>query len=209
MLRTAGLVMQAPQAPQLNVWVEQLSVPAAGRLLAQTLRPQAGIRRQLVSRVQATARGRWHRLPHCYRCPVFRWQPVAAGRVESAGAARKRRPRGPGLGQHLGPADPHRLQTRHCHPGRRVARRGSHHGEHRPRPATGARPQATAALAAWAATQPTLALRKPPATCEQAPNIPPQKTVLIAGHDLEVHQVLLPLLNPSPHPHPARLLERP
>jgi glycosyltransferase involved in cell wall biosynthesis len=40
-------------------------------------------------------------------------------------------------------------------------------------------------LAEWAKTQPALALRKPPVAYEQAPNIPPQKTLLIAAHDLK------------------------
>src|SRR5690606_28726279 len=40
-------------------------------------------------------------------------------------------------------------------------------------------------LAGWAAQQPALALRKPPKIHEQAPNVAPKKTVVIAGHDLK------------------------
>lgn len=53
------------------------------------------------------------------------------------------------------------------------------------------------ALANWASTQPTLALRKPNAASEQAPNIAPQKTVLIAGHDLKFIKPFYPYFGKS------------
>lgn len=187
MLRTAGLVMQAPQAPQLNLWVEQLTAPAACRLLAQTLRPQAiyAANWATESRQMLEAGGiACHTATDAPCSPGSLWLLAESKALEqlededledlawaSTWAPQSRiafkrdttvqGDEWPGVA----------LITANIDPSLKLVRV----------------PQATsaAALAAWAATQPTLALRKPPSTCEQAPNIAPQKTVLIAGHDLK------------------------
>lgn len=187
MLRTAGLVMQAPQAPQLNVWVEQLSAPATRRLIDQTLRPQAvfaaswsaepkrlleaaGIDCSTTNEAPCAPGSLWllaeskaleqiedEDLEDLAWASTWAPQPRIAFKRDTAVQGDE----WPGVA----------LITANIDPGLQLVRA----------------PQAllVAALAAWAATQPTLALRKPPAGCEQAPNIPPQKTVLIAGHDLK------------------------
>lgn len=187
MLRTAGLVMQAPQAPQLNVWVEQLSAPAARRLTAQTLRPQAVYAASWPAepkRLLEAAGIACHSATDASCVPGSLWLLAESKALEQLenedledlawASTWAPQPRiafkrdttvqgdeWPGVA----------LITTNIDPGLQLVRA----------------PQAmpAAALAAWATTQPTLALRKPPATYEQAPNIAPQKTVLIAGHDLK------------------------
>lgn len=187
MLRTAGLVMQAPQAPQLNVWVEQLSAPAARRLITQTLRPQAvhAAKWATESRQVLEAAGiACHTASDAACAPGSVWLLAESKALEQlenedledlawastwAPQPRIAFKRDTAIQGDEWPGVA--LVTANIDPGLQLVRVQ----------------QATPviALAAWAATQPTLALRKPPAACEQAPNIPPQKTVLIAGHDLK------------------------
>lgn len=187
MLRTAGLVMQAPQSPQLNVWVEQLSAPATRRLISQTLRPQAVFAASWPAepkRLLEAAGIACHTATDASCVPGSLWLLAESKALEQLenedledlawASTWTPQPRiafkrdttiqgneWPGVA----------LITANIDPALQLVRA----------------PQAmpAAALAAWAATQHTLALRKPPAACERAPNIPPQKTVLIAGHDLK------------------------
>ena len=187
MLRTAGLVMQAPQAPQLNVWAEQLSAPATRRLIAQTLRPQAvfaaswaaepkrlleaaGIVCHTTNAAQCDPGSLWllgelkalehledEDLEDLAWASTWAPQPRIAFNRDTAVQGDE----WPGVA----------LITANIDPSLQLVRA----------------PQAIPvdALSAWTVTQPTLVIRKPPANCEQAPNIAPQKTVLIAGHDLK------------------------
>lgn len=187
MLRTAGLEMQAPQAPQVNVWVERVSTSAAQRLLAQTLRPQAvhasnwvtesrqvleavGIACHtatealcdhgslwLLAELKALEQLEDEDLEDLAWASTWATQPRIAFKRDTTVQGVE----WPGVA----------LITTNIDPGLQLVRA----------------PQAInpAALAAWATAQHTLALRKPPPTYEQAPNAPPQKTLLIAGHDLK------------------------
>lgn len=187
MLRTAGMVMQAPQAPQLNVWAEQLSAAGALRLIAQTLRPQAVFTVSWLAepkRLLEAAGIVCHTATDAPCIPGSLWLMAESKALEQ-----------------LEDEDLEDLAWASTWaPQPRIAfkRDTTVQGDEWPGVALIAAsidpslqlvrtPQATPAtgLAAWAATQPTLALRKPPASCEQAHNIPPQKTVLIAGHDLK------------------------
>ncbi|MBW5798985.1 glycosyltransferase [Halomonas elongata] len=187
MLRTAGLVMEAPQAPSLQMVTEEISEAATKCLLAQTLRPERILARQ--------------------------WQPGTQAQLESAGivcAALEGQSTGADSLYVL--ADSHALEdlepedledlawptlyapqnrlgfARETSPGDNqwpgVALESQHIDSSlqllRP-------PKGTAfnTLTAWADTQPALALRKPPQHHEQAPNVAPKKTIVIAGHDLK------------------------
>lgn len=187
MLRTAGLVMQAPQAPQLNVWVEQLSAPATLRLIAQTLRPQAIFAASWPAeprRLLEAAGIVCHTATDAPCVPGSLWLLAESKALEQlededledlawastwAPQPRIAFKRDTTIQGNEWPGVA--LITANIDPGLQLVR--------------AAQPMPAAALAGWAATQPTLALRKPPAACQQAPNIPPQKTVLIAGHDLK------------------------
>ncbi|WP_311945491.1 glycosyltransferase [Halomonas piscis] len=187
MLRTAGLVMRAPQAPSLQLVTEEISEAATKCLLAQTLRPERIIARQ--------------------------WQPGTQAQLESAGIAcaalEGQNTEADGLYvladshalEDLEPEDLEDLAWPTLYaPQSRLgfARETSPDDDQWPgaafesqhidsslqllRPPKGS---ALNTLAAWTDTQPTLALRKPPEHYEQAPNVAPKKTVVIAGHDLK------------------------
>lgn len=186
MLRTAGMVLQAPQAPQVNVWVDQITTSAARRLLAQTLLPQsvfadswlseprqllgaAGIACHDSTDVICPPGSLWllaetHALEHLEDedledlAWVSTWalQPRIVFKRDTAIQGDE----WPGVA----------LETPDIDSGLQLVRAS----------------QATpTALASWAAKQPTLALRKPPAGYQQAPSTLVKKTVLIAGHDLK------------------------
>jgi glycosyltransferase involved in cell wall biosynthesis len=187
MLRTAGFVMEAPQVPQISVWVERMTAEAARNVLAQTLRPQAVVAAQWSAEVKA-------RLEHAgIACQSSTEAPCPAGSLwfladttaleqlepedledmawASTYAPQPRiafkRDSSPADGEWHGVA----LQSNAIDPGLQLVR--------------APQGKTPATLVAWAAAQPTLALRKPPKAHEQAPNTPPHKTVLIAGHDLK------------------------
>jgi glycosyltransferase involved in cell wall biosynthesis/spore maturation protein CgeB len=187
MLRTAGIVMQAPQAPQINVWVEQLSTAAALKLVDQTLRPQAVFAATwsaepkrlledagivcntsadppcthgslwLLAQTEALEQIENEDIEDLAWASTWAPQPRIAFKRDGTVQGNE----WPGVALISANIDPGLLLVR--------------------------APRATfvSALADWAATQPTLALRKPKATYEQAPNIAPRKAVLIAGHDLK------------------------
>lgn len=188
MLRTAGLVMQAPQSPQLGVMVEgTLSAPAVQRLRDQTLRPQAIFAKAwaadlkqsleaagiachtgsdtpcpagslwLVADVQALERLEDEDFEDLGWATTWAPQPRIAFKRDTTVQGDE----WPGVA----------LETAEFDRGLQLVRApgGKSLGE----------------LSKWAGNQVCLALRKPPASCEKAPDISPQKTVLIAGHDLK------------------------
>ncbi|MBB3229779.1 glycosyltransferase [Halomonas stenophila] len=187
MLRTAGLVMKAPEPPALSVLASDISMAATQRLLAQTLRPR--------------------------RVVASHWQAGTQARLEAAGIECAA-PDGettqhdalwllaePRALEALEPEDLEDLAwpTRYA-PQTRIGYRRDATLEKGQWPGVALESDAVApdlalirppagmvleALDEWAAQQPTLALRKPAQTHEQAPNVPPRKTVVIAGHDLK------------------------
>jgi glycosyltransferase involved in cell wall biosynthesis len=187
MLRTAGVVMLAPEPPAITLLTEELSKAAAERLLAQTLRP----RRILANQWQADAKAKLEAAgiacdsPQAHSAePGSLWllaDPRALADLEPedledlawptvyAPQARIGFNRRPELadGEWPGVAlDNHPIDA----------------GLQLLRPNT-AMPASD--LAGWATKQLALALRKPPQLHEQAPNVAPKKTVVIAGHDLK------------------------
>lgn len=187
MLRTAGLVMQAPQAPQLSVWGGQISAVAAQRLVAQTLHAQAVYARNWATgaRQVLEAAGITCHTTAAASCPPSSlWLLADAGALEqlededledlawaSTWAPQARIAFNRSTTLHGSEWPGVALITHNIDPTLQLVR--------------ASQDLSPSALAAWSATQPTLALRKPPSACEKAPNISPQKTVLIAGHDLK------------------------
>ena len=187
MLRTAGVVVDAPQPPHIQLVADAISEAAAQRLLAQTLRPQ---------RVIAT-----------------QWQPGTQMQLEAAGIAcgssEGQRVEtdslwllaNPRALEELEPEDLEDLawptyyapQTRigfsrdavldeNQWPGVALEGIAINDGLQLVR-ATESIPLRV--LVEEAANQPTLALRKPPQLHEKAPDVAPKKTIVIAGHDLK------------------------
>lgn len=199
MLRTAGLIMRAPEPPQIHIVVERISPLAAKALLSQTLRPCSITAQEWLGdvRPQLEKAG-----IHCHTASVTAAQPaqkwllaspesleqLEAEDLEDLAWASTYAPQSciafkrntevkgnewPGVA----------LQSREIDPGLQLLRLSQ--------------PMPLAELRGWAAKQPTLALRKPPRTCEQAPNIAPQKTLLIAGHDLKFIKPFYPYFTKS------------
>lgn len=187
MLRTAGMVMAAPSAPSLNLYTNEVTTTAAKRLLAQTLQPK----RIVASQWQATAQA----------------QLQAAGIQCSAATGQTTN-----NNEHWLLADPRALEdlepedledlawptlyAPHARigynrvitlgenewPGVALHSQNINHGLQLLRSTGGIKLES---LDNWAAQQDTLALRKPARHHEKAPNITPEKTVVIAGHDLK------------------------
>ncbi len=187
MLRTAGMVIYAPQPPCLQLVTSDISNAAVDRLLAQTLRPQGIIASQ--------------------------WQADTKARLEVAGIACAS-PEGettqddslwlladPHVLEGLEPEDIEDLAWPTCYapqtrigfvrnatlnegewPGVAWESQAIDPGLQLLRPPAGL---AFKRLNDWATQQTTLALRKPVHTYEQPLNVPPRKTVVIAGHDLK------------------------
>ena len=187
MLRTARVLMRAPEIPRFSLATEEITHTSAQRLLAQTLRPERIVSRQ--------------------------WQPGVQAQLESAGilcgASEGQSTQDSSLWllaepralEDLEPEDLEdlawpTLYASHARigfvrdttldkdqwPGVALESAAIDPGLQLIRPEAG---QPLAALGEWAARQPTLALRKPAHVHEQAPNVPPRKTVVIAGHDLK------------------------
>lgn len=187
MLRTAGLVMQAPQAPRINAVVERMTAEAARNLVAQTLRPQAVV----AAHWETEAKTQLEQADiECKDimdapCPVGSlWlladttalEQLEAEDLEDMAWASTYAPQ---------PRIAFKRDTALADgewPGVALESAAIDHGLQLVLAPQGKTP---ATLAAWAAAQPTLALRKPPKAHEQAPNTLPHKTVLIAGHDLK------------------------
>lgn len=188
MLRTAGLVMQAPKTPHIGVMVEgALSAQAVQRLLDQTLRPHAVFATTWVADLKQIleAAGIACHIGTDIECPAGSLWLLAGKKaleqlededLEDLGWASAWAPQA-----RIGYK---RDTTIHGDewPGVALETAEIDHGLQLVRAPGG---QCLSALGDWAASQPTLALRKPAASFEQAPDIPPRKTLLIAGHDLK------------------------
>ncbi|SEM11168.1 glycosyltransferase [Halomonas daqiaonensis] len=187
MLRTAGLVMMAPEPPALSVLASDITTAGMRCLLAQTLRPR--------------------------RVVASQWQAETQARLEAAGIECAT-PDGeisqrddlwllaePQVLEELEPEDLEDLAWPTCYapqvrigimrdstlakgqwPGVALESEAIAPDLALTRPPEG---MSLESLNNWAAKQPSLALRKPVQTHELAPNVPPKKTVVIAGHDLK------------------------
>lgn len=187
MLRTAGVVMLAPEPPAITLLTEELSKAAAERLLAQTLRPQ----RILASQWQADAKATLEAVG--IACDGPQAQSAEAGSLWLLADPRALADLEPEDLEDLAWPTVYAPQARIGFSRSPELAEGEWPGvalENHPidaglqllRPNT-AMPASD--LTGWAAQQPALALRKPPQVYEQAPNVAPKKTVVIAGHDLK------------------------
>lgn len=187
MLRTAGMVMAAPSAPLLNLYTNEVTTTAAKRLLAQTLQPK--------------------------RIVASQWQATAQAQLQAAGIqCQAATGQTTNNNEHWLLADPRALEdlepedledlawptlyAPHARigynrditlgenewPGIALHSQNINHGLQLLRSQSGIKLEG---LENWAAQQDTLALRKPARHHEKAPNITPEKTVVIAGHDLK------------------------
>ncbi|MDW5378852.1 DUF6270 domain-containing protein [Halomonas sp. HP20-15] len=187
MLRTAGMIMKAPEAPCFQLVSSEISEAAIKPLLAQTLRP--------------------------IRIVAHQWQAAAKAQLEAAGIECVTTE---GLNIEESNlwllADPRALEAMEPEdfedlawptlyaPHTRIgfAREAALADEQWPGVALESQDIdlglqlicaptdiTTNELNGWAAQQPTLALRKPARIHEQAPNVPSKKTMVIAGHDLK------------------------
>ncbi|WP_318782788.1 glycosyltransferase [Halomonas colorata] len=187
MLRTAGLVMWAPEPPAFTLYTSQITETVVERLLAQTLRPQSVVSRdwQADTRTRLEAQGIRCTTPETERAlPGSLWllaNPRALEGLEAEDfedlvwptfyAPHKRiafkrqavleEGSWPGVAVERSPIDT-ALQL--IRPNKAIV---------------------LAKLQQWGSSQPTLGLRKPPQVHEQPPNTLPKKTVVIAGHDFK------------------------
>lgn len=187
MLRTAGVVMLAPEPPAITLLTEELSKAAAERLLAQTLRPQ----RILASQWQADAKATLEAAG--IQCDSPQAQSAEAGSLWLLADPRALADLEPEDLEDLAWPTVYAPQARIGFsrvpeladgewPGVALENHPIDTGLQLLRPNTA---MPASELTGWAAQQPALALRKPPQVYEQAPNVAPKKTVVIAGHDLK------------------------
>lgn len=187
MLRTAGVVMTAPQAPQVSVTVDQLSVQAVVSLLGQTLRPQTVVTRHLPSefKQQLESAG--------IACRTVTDEPCQAGSLWLLTNSKALEQLESEDLEDLAWASTYAPQTCIAFKRDAVIEEGEWPGvalecvnfDRSLRLVRARQDMKLSSLFDWADAQATLALRKPPRSYEQAPNTQPRKTVLIAGHDLK------------------------
>lgn len=187
MLRTAGFVIKAPQVPEFSLAAERMTDAAAKRVLAQTLRPKAVV----ATHWQQTARAELERAG--IACQDSAGQQCAPGSLWLLAEAEVVESLEDEDFEDLAWASTYAPQTRIAYkrdatladgdwPGVALVDTEIDKGLQLVRVT---QEQALDSLASWAATQAVLALRKPPKSYEDAPNVRPKKTVLIAGHDLK------------------------
>lgn len=187
MLRTAGVVMLAPELPAITLLTEELTNAAAGRLLAQTLRPQRILATQWQpgTKAKLEAAGIQCDSPQAHSAEAGSlWllaDPRALADLEPEGLEDLAWPTAYAPQARIGFNRSPELAEGEW-PGVALANHSIDAGLQLLRPTTG---MPASDLAGWAAEQPALALRKPPQVHEQAPNVAPKKTVVIAGHDLK------------------------
>jgi len=187
MLRTAGMVIAAPNPPAVDVLTPTVTESAVRSLLAQTLRParvvaehwQPGTQEALeavgipcsTQQAQTTAADSLWLLADTQALEALEPEDMEDLAWPTRYAPQPRigfvRDTNVGAGQWPGVA----LTDHPIAAGLQLLRLTS--------------TQPVAALKAWAEQQPALALRKPAPGYEQAPNTVPKKTVVIAGHDLK------------------------
>lgn len=187
MLRTAGMVVAAPEPPTVYLYAEEITRNAAQRLIEQTLRPQ---------RVVAS---RWHEGMEAMLeqagiiCQTSEGMKCNKGELWVLAD--------PSALEALEPEDLEDLawptlyapQTRIGFTRKATLSEDQWPGVALETEAIDTELQmirvrssmAVTSLQSVAQQQPTLALRKPPRTYEQAPNVAPIKTVVMAGHDLK------------------------
>ncbi|MGP9632697.1 glycosyltransferase [Halomonas sp. AOP43-A1-21] len=188
MLRTAGVVVDATQPPDIALVADEITEAAAQRLLTQTLRPQRVVASewQHGTQVQLEAAG--------IACGSPEGQRVETNSLWLLASSRALEELEPEDLEDLAWPTYYAPQTRIGFsrdavlgegqwPG--VAQEGIviNDGLQLIRSTTESIPLET--LVEGATKQPTLALRKPPYFHENAPNVLPKKTVVIAGHDLK------------------------
>lgn len=187
MLRTAGVVMLAPEPPAITLLTEEVTNAAAERLLTQTLRPQCILANQWQAGAKATLEAAG------IQCDSPQAQSAEAGSLWLLADPRALADLEPEDLEDLAWPTVYAPQARIGFNRRPELADGEWPGvalDNHPidvglqllRPTTG---MPASDLAGWAAQQPALALRKPPKIHEQAPNVAPKKTVVIAGHDLK------------------------
>ena len=187
MLRTAGMVINAPQAPSLQLMTDEITGASAKRLLAQTLRPE----RVLASHWQAGAQAQLEAAG--IDCAAPEGQSTQAGGLWMLADPRALEDLEPEDFEDLAWPTFYAPQSRIGYirdatlsegqwPGVALERQAIDLGLQLIRPTAG---MEVNTLKAWAQQQPPLALRKPADTHAQAPNVSPKKTMVIAGHDLK------------------------
>jgi glycosyltransferase involved in cell wall biosynthesis len=191
MLRTAGLVMQAPKTPHIGVMVEgALSAQAVQRLLDQTLRPHAVFAKAWATDLKQSldAAG--------IACHTGADTPCPAGSlwlladVQALERLEDEDLEDLAWASHLDCAGAHRRQARHHPPGRRVAGRGARSPRTSTLPCNWSAPRDQLCppppWAAWAASSAHPRAAQAPGTpASERPTSRRKKTLLIAGHDLK------------------------
>ena len=195
MLRTAGMCIAAPQVPQVHLLAEHIDLPAAHKLLAQTLRPHTIVARQWNTSIQyqlEQAGIQCYSLADSRLCQQGqRWLLATSDALEQLEAEDI---------EDLAWASTYAPQPRITYLHDTAVQPGEWPGValETDRVDTSLQllnlPQALPVtdLNAWATEQATLALRKPFAEHDRAPDVAPQKTLLIAGHDLKFIQPFYP-----------------
>lgn len=187
MLRTAGMVIQAPEPPAYSLYTSEMTPAGAQRVLAQTVRPATIVSRewQAGTRTQLEAEG--------IRCATPDGERAASGSLWLLANPRALEGlEAEDLEDLIWPTfyAPHKriAFSRHAvleeggWPGVAVENASIDTSLQLLRTDT---EMVLAKLQQWASRQPTLTLRKPPEVHDLAPNVPPKKTVVIAGHDLK------------------------
>jgi len=187
MLRTAGMVISAPQPPSLQLLTEEVTEVVVKRLLAQTLRPVRVLASQwkLGTLAQLEAAG--------ISCGTPAGQSTQADSLWLLADPRALEDLEPEDLEDLAWPTLYAPQARMGYikdvelgqsqwPGVALESTAIDSGLQLLRVST---EQPLNTLGTWAQQQPALALRKPAYIHEQAPNITPSKTVVIAGHDLK------------------------
>ncbi|MEZ2741871.1 glycosyltransferase [Paenalcaligenes hominis] len=187
MLRTAGMVMVAPTLPEVNLVTDEVSTTAANQILSQTVWPRCILastwKVEIKSKLEAAG----------VRCESADNKVAEAGSLWLVAAS--------SILENLEPEDFEDLiwptyyapQARIGFsrsavleqgdwPGVAVVGSGIDSGLQLIRPTSQV---AISTLKNWAGQQSTLVLRKPLQEHDQAPNVTPKKTVVIAGHDLK------------------------
>ncbi|MBC5851938.1 glycosyltransferase [Vibrio metschnikovii] len=201
MLRTAGMVINAPQPPAIDLVTTEITTVATQRILMQTLRPKrvfaaawqqecqtqltnAGIECITTNDQQTSANTIWlladPRALEDLEAEDFEdlaWPTLYAqhGRIGYIKEATLSDTQVPSVA----------LESNDISLGLQLLQVPDH--------------KSIADLQHWATSQPTLALRKPASIYESAPNVTPEKTVLIAGHDLKFIKPFYPYFTEARH----------
>ncbi len=195
MLRTAGMCIAAPQVPQVYLLAEHINLPAVHKLLAQSLRPHTVVAGQwdISIRHQLEQAGiQCYSLADAPLCQQGqRWLLATSEVLEQLEAEDI---------EDLTWVSTYAPQPRIAYLRDTAVQPGEWPGVALETDRVDislqllSLPQTLPVtdLNAWATEQATLALRKPSAEHDRAPDVTPQKTLLIAGHDLKFIQPFYP-----------------